>query len=48
VNSLGTSEAEISTVSGNRIEVHDWRAYWIDVHMVGLAKWVFPVLEDKL
>lgn len=33
---------------GNRIEVLDWRHYWIDVHMVGLAKWVYPVLEDKL
>jgi long-chain acyl-CoA synthetase len=26
----------------------DWRRYWLDVHMVGLEKWVFPSLEEEL
>jgi long-chain acyl-CoA synthetase len=26
----------------------DWRDYWIDVHIKGLRKWVFPHLEAKL
>lgn len=26
----------------------DWRDYWIDVHVKGLRKWVFPHLEAKL
>ncbi len=30
------------------VEDIDWRYYWIDVHMQGLNKWVFPVLERKL
>jgi long-chain acyl-CoA synthetase len=25
----------------------DWRSYWLDVHMVGLEKWVFPSLEGE-
>lgn len=33
---------------GCPIQDLDWRHYWIDVHMVGLHKWVYPVLEDKL
>jgi long-chain acyl-CoA synthetase len=26
----------------------DWRAYWFDIHMDGLQKWVFPSLEEGL
>ena len=29
-------------------EAIDWRAYWLDVHMAGLEKWVFPSLEEEL
>ncbi len=25
----------------------DWLHYWVDVHMVGLDKWVYPNLEDE-
>ena len=25
----------------------NWREYWLDVHMVGLEKWVFPSLEEE-
>ena len=25
----------------------DWRRYWLDVHMAGLEKWVFPGLEEE-
>ncbi len=25
----------------------DWREYWLDVHMKGLEKWVFPTLEEE-
>jgi long-chain acyl-CoA synthetase len=25
----------------------DWRHYWLDVHMVGLEKWIFPNLEEE-
>jgi long-chain acyl-CoA synthetase len=25
----------------------DWRRYWIDVHMPGLRKWAFPLIEGK-
>jgi len=25
----------------------DWRHYWLDVHMNGLEKWVFPSLEEE-
>ncbi|MEZ4462009.1 MAG: AMP-binding protein [bacterium] len=32
---------------GCPIQDLDWRHYWIDVR-VGLNKWVYPVLEDKL
>ncbi len=33
---------------GCPIEKVDWREYWIDVHLPGLAKYAFPTLEDKL
>ncbi|AKU93227.1 AMP-binding protein [Vulgatibacter incomptus] len=25
----------------------DWLHYWVDIHMGGLAKWVYPNLEDE-
>ena len=25
----------------------DWRSYWLDVHLPGLEKWVFPGLEEE-
>jgi long-chain acyl-CoA synthetase len=28
-------------------EAIDWRRYWLDVHMPGLEKWVFPSLEEE-
>ena len=27
------------------IETMDWRKYWLDVHMPGLEKWVFPKMD---
>ena len=29
-------------------EAIDWRHYWIDVHMEGLQRWVFGILDDKV
>ena len=26
----------------------DWRHYWIDVHMMGLHKWAFSELDDRI
>lgn len=26
---------------------YDWLEYWLDVHLPGLAKWVYPNLEDE-
>jgi nucleoside-diphosphate-sugar epimerase len=28
-------------------EVIDWRKYWIEVHMPGLRRWAFPLIEGK-
>jgi long-chain acyl-CoA synthetase len=28
-------------------ETIDWRHYWMDVHIPGLQKWVFPSLEEE-
>jgi long-chain acyl-CoA synthetase len=28
-------------------EAIDWRHYWLDIHMPGLEKWVFPSLEEE-
>lgn len=25
----------------------DWRTYWLDVHMPGLRRWAFPLIEGK-
>jgi long-chain acyl-CoA synthetase len=25
----------------------DWRSYWLDVHMPGLRRWAFPLIEGK-
>lgn len=33
---------------GSDIASLDWRHYWLDVHVPGLAKWSFPSLEAKL
>jgi long-chain acyl-CoA synthetase len=29
-------------------EAIDWRHFWIDIHLPGMQKWSFPLLEDKL
>jgi len=29
-------------------EKFDWYDYWLNVHLPGLTKWVFPTLEDEL
>ncbi len=26
----------------------NWRTYWLDVHCMGLEKWVFPRIKDKI
>jgi len=28
-------------------EAIDWLTYWLDVHMAGMEKWIFPNLEDE-
>jgi long-chain acyl-CoA synthetase len=28
-------------------EKYDWRHYWLEVHMPGMEKWVFPGLEEE-
>jgi nucleoside-diphosphate-sugar epimerase len=28
-------------------EIIDWRRYWMDVHMPGLRRWAFPLIEGK-
>ena len=28
-------------------ELYDWRKYWIDVHVPGLRRWAFPLIEGK-
>lgn len=33
---------------GDRIPGLNWRTYWMDVHIPGLARYVYPNLEDKL
>lgn len=33
---------------GYDLDLMDWRHYWIDVHMAGLQKWVFGLLDDKM
>jgi long-chain acyl-CoA synthetase len=30
-----------------RPESIDWRKYWLDVHMPGLRRWAFPLIEGK-
>jgi long-chain acyl-CoA synthetase len=32
---------------GSPVETIDWRHYWMDVHMPGLAEHVFPALDEK-
>jgi len=29
-------------------EKFDWYDYWLNIHLPGLTKWVFPTLEDEL
>ncbi|HKP58896.1 MAG TPA: SDR family oxidoreductase [Polyangiales bacterium] len=28
-------------------EAFDWRRYWLDVHMPGLRRWAFPLIEGR-
>jgi nucleoside-diphosphate-sugar epimerase len=30
-----------------RPEQLDWRSYWLDVHMPGLRRWAFPLIEGR-
>jgi long-chain acyl-CoA synthetase len=29
-------------------ENFDWHDYWLNIHLPGLTKWVFPTLEDEM
>ena len=39
---------EEKEIFGVSIKEIDWRHYWADIHMVGLHKWVFGELDDRL
>jgi long-chain acyl-CoA synthetase len=41
------SEDEQSLLTWNP-EKFDWYDYWLNVHLPGLTKWVFPTLEDEM
>jgi long-chain acyl-CoA synthetase len=41
------SEDERSLVTWNP-EKFDWYNYWLNIHLPGLTKWVFPTLEDEM
>ena len=41
------SEDERSLLTWNP-EKFDWYDYWLNVHLPGLTKWVFPTLEDEM
>ncbi|MCA1577203.1 MAG: AMP-binding protein [Acidobacteria bacterium] len=41
------SEDERSLLTWNP-EQFDWYDYWLNVHLPGLTKWVFPTLEDEM
>ncbi|MEE2785855.1 MAG: AMP-binding protein [Myxococcota bacterium] len=40
-------DADEKAVFGLNIEAICWRNYWVDIHMVGLHKWVFGELDDR-
>ena len=41
------SEDERSLLTWNP-EKFDWYDYWLNIHLPGLTKWVFPTLEDEM
>jgi long-chain acyl-CoA synthetase len=41
------SEDERSLLTWNP-ERFDWFDYWLNIHLPGLTKWVFPTLEDEM
>ena len=41
------SEDERSLLTWNP-EQFDWHDYWLNIHLPGLTKWVFPTLEDEM
>src|SRR5690349_5773132 len=41
------TEDERSLLTWNP-EKFDWYDYWLNVHLPGLTKWVFPTLEDEM
>ncbi|HWF88075.1 MAG TPA: AMP-binding protein, partial [Pyrinomonadaceae bacterium] len=41
------SEDERSLLTWNP-EKFDWYNYWLNIHLPGLTKWVFPTLEDEM
>jgi long-chain acyl-CoA synthetase len=41
------SEDECSLLTWNP-EQFDWYDYWLNIHLPGLTKWVFPTLEDEM
>ena len=41
------SEDERALLTWNP-EKFDWYDYWLNVHLPGLTKWVFPTLEDEM
>ena len=43
--SIGEDERNLLNWSPEKI---DWYGYWLDIHLPGLAKWVFPTLEEDM
>ncbi|HJT66501.1 MAG TPA: AMP-binding protein [Pyrinomonadaceae bacterium] len=41
------SEDERSLLTWNPEQL-DWYDYWLNIHLPGLTKWVFPTLEDEM
>ena len=41
------SEDERNLITWNP-EMFDWYDYWLNIHLPGLTKWVFPTLEDEM
>ncbi|HEY2961064.1 MAG TPA: AMP-binding protein [Pyrinomonadaceae bacterium] len=41
------SEDERSLLTWNPEQL-DWYHYWLNIHLPGLTKWVFPTLEDEM
>ena len=42
---IGEDERSLLTWNPERF---DWYDYWLNIHLPGLTKWVFPTLEDEM